>query len=76
LGDKYLFIDSLAKNTASKIKLDSIYAIGKIAEGLQGKKVFSTCLRDYNSNWLDLMAKSQYKKYLKSDRNFKRLLKK
>ncbi len=76
LGDKYLLIDSIAKITAKKIKLDSVNSIGKIAEGVQGKKVFSTCLCEYNSNWLDSIAKNEYKKNLKLDRDFKRVLNK
>ena len=76
LGDKYLLIDSIAKNAVKKIKLDSINSTGKMAEGAQGKKVFSTCLYDYNSNWLDSIAKSEYKKQLKLDRDFKRGLNK
>lgn len=76
LGDKYLFIDSIAKITAKKIKLDSLNSIGKKAEGVKGKKVFSTCLCEYNSNWLDSIAKSEYKKNLKLDRAFKQSLNK
>ena len=76
LGDKYLFIDSITKITVKKIKLDSLNSIWKKAEGTQGKKVFSTCLCEYNSNWLDSIAKSEYKKNLKLNRDFKRALNK
>ena len=69
LGEKYFFIDSLARITAKKIKLDSLNSIGKVAEGTEGKQVFSECLCNYNSKWLDSIAKSENTKRLKSERN-------
>lgn len=65
LGDKYLLIDSLTRVTAKKIKLDSLNSIGRVAEGSEGKHVFSECLCKFNSKWLDSIAKSEYRKQLK-----------
>nr|WP_315175382.1 hypothetical protein [uncultured Flavobacterium sp.] len=69
LGEKYFFIDSLARITAKKIKLDSLNSIGRKAEGSAGKHVFSECLCNYNSKWLDSIAKSENTKRLKNERN-------
>ncbi|MBC5995012.1 hypothetical protein [Pontibacter cellulosilyticus] len=38
------FIDSLAKAERSKIQLDSVARIGKVAEGMEGKRVIDICL--------------------------------
>ena len=54
----YRIIDSLAKLTAVEIKKDSI-AINY--PDSRGKRVFSKCLKGYNSIFLDSMARSTYK---------------
>ncbi|TRX29907.1 hypothetical protein FNW52_20470 [Flavobacterium sp. ZT3R18] len=69
LGEKYFFVDSLARITAKKIKLDSLNSIGRKAEGSDGKHVFSECLCTYNSKWLDSIAKSENRKHLKVESN-------
>lgn len=62
LGDNYLLIDSLAIKTAEKIDKDSVdYSMGK-AESANGKKIFSECLLNYNSEWLNALAKKEYNK--------------
>ena len=62
LGNGYVMIDSLTKINEQKMKLDSLNSIGRVAEGTEGKKVLSTCLCNYNSKWLDSIAKSEFKK--------------
>lgn len=62
LGRKYSFIDSLAIETSKQIKLDSIQSYASRSEGTQGKKVFSKCLSEYSSKWLERLAKRAYRK--------------
>ena len=63
LGNGYFLIDSLSKIALKKIQQDSIQSLGRVAEGSQGKKVFSNCLKGYNSKWLDSIANAEYKKF-------------
>ncbi|MEE9406880.1 MAG: hypothetical protein V3V28_02275 [Polaribacter sp.] len=63
----YRIIDSLAKLTAKEIKLDSI-AVNY--DETRGKRVFSKCLKGYNSKFLDSMAKTTYKLKVKKYKHF------
>lgn len=58
-----VLIDSLTKIDSAVMVSDSIKTIGRVAEGAQGKHVFSFALYKFQSRWLDSLAKSQYKLY-------------
>lgn len=58
----YEKLDSLAEYTAKKIIQDSIQVKGRVAEGAEGKHVYTTCLNEYKSHWLDSLARVEYKK--------------
>jgi|GEM_PF-1174565 len=59
--DVYPMIDSLANTTAAKVYKRSDEN-GEIAEGAEGKHVYSECLAAYQSKWLDSIANAAYKK--------------
>ena len=63
----YRIIDSLAKLTAKEIKLDSI-AINY--DDNRGKRVFSKCLKGYNSKFLDSIAKTTYQLKVKKYKHY------
>ncbi len=58
----YKKLDSLSKLTAQRMIQDSINSVGRVAEGAEGKSVYRSCLRDYNSAWLDSLARKEWKK--------------
>ena len=66
LGEQYFYIDSLARMAAERMKDDSVRTAGKRAEGADGKRVFSTTLHDYNSKWLNTLAKKAWRDSRKS----------
>ncbi|WP_181308982.1 hypothetical protein [Rufibacter sp. XAAS-G3-1] len=55
-------IDSIAKSASNKIRLDSIDRDGRVAEGMDGKRIMDICLELYNSKELDATAKLRFKK--------------
>lgn len=61
----YAMIDSLSKITISKD-----YKYGEVAEGAEGKHIYSECLRIYQSKWLDSIAQTEYKKMKKIEMDF------
>lgn len=58
----YEKLDSLSKLTAQRMIQDSINSVGRVAEGAEGKSVYGSCLREYNSAWLDSLARKEWKK--------------
>lgn len=64
--DNYVFIDSLAFKTTRDVEKVSSMAGGQIAEGSEGKHVYSECLSNYQSKWLDKLAKKKYREAKKS----------
>ena len=71
LGTRYFYIDSLAKKAGERMKLDSINRRGRVAEGADGKQILSTCLCDYESKWLDSLARQEYKRYQQQEKKYK-----
>ena len=61
LYSEIAFIDSLASIEKSRIKADSVARIGKVAEGMEGKRVVDICLEFYQNKQLDALAKARYK---------------
>ena len=64
------FLDSCVKVDnlviiKDSVRRDSLFKQGKIAEGNQGKYVFSYALERFNSKWLDSLAKARYSVYKK-----------
>jgi hypothetical protein len=49
---------------------DSLESYGKVADGVEGKRVFSYALERYNSKWLDSLAHARYKYYEARQRDF------
>ena len=48
------------------MRQESINSIGRRAEGSEGKLVLTKCLKDFNSKWLNSIAKIQFKKIKKN----------
>ena len=69
-------IDSLTTIDNQFMVTDSIDGIGRKAEGTEGKVVFNYALDKYNSKWLDSISKIHFKKYWKSEINFRKSLRK
>lgn len=63
----YRIIDSLAKLTAIEIKIDSIK---NNYPDSRGKRVFSKCLKGYNSKFLDSIAKTTYQLKIKKYKHY------
>ncbi|OYU84325.1 MAG: hypothetical protein CFE24_06880 [Flavobacterium sp. BFFFF2] len=63
------------KKVIVTINTDSIYRIGRVAEALKGKHIFSTCLRFYKSKTLDSITRNQ-KRYWKSIKDIDTIIKK
>ena len=66
------FLDSCVKADNLQIIKDSVrrdllFKQGKIAEGNQGKYVFSYALERFNSKWLDSLAIARYRIYKKAE---------
>lgn len=70
LNNQFSVIDSLGKQEAIKIKQDSVNRIGIVAEGMEGKVIFSNCLNFMNSNALKKIAIAQFKSELKTTRHY------
>ncbi|AKD04855.1 hypothetical protein PKOR_19305 [Pontibacter korlensis] len=62
LYSEVALIDILAKVERDKILLDSASRVGRVAEGMEGKRVMDICLKFYNSSLLDSVAISRYQK--------------
>lgn len=60
-------IDSLARNERSRILADSAARIGRVAEGMEGKRVMEICLDLYKSTELEALAKSRLKALKKQE---------
>lgn len=69
--DDYQLIESIVQSDNLKMKADSVGRIGRVAEGAEGKHVFSHILRKLESKWLDSLAEQRYK--LSDFRNTSRL---
>lgn len=63
----YRIIDSLARITKKEIKRDSIEIN---YDDSRGKRVFSKCLKGYNSKLLDSLAKTTYKLKVKKYKHY------
>lgn len=55
------FIDSLVYADNEKMKADSAARIGRVAEGAEGKHVFSFIVEKFDSKWIDSIAKERYR---------------
>lgn len=60
--EDYQYIDSLAFRTTRNVEQVSSLTGGQIAEGSEGKHVYSQCLENYQSTWLNKLAKKRFKK--------------
>jgi hypothetical protein len=63
-------IKTLAKEANLKLTKDSIERIGRVGEGAEGKHVVAYALEEYNSKWLDSLAKARYKFFKKIYRHY------
>lgn len=64
--ESYKIIDSLSNIASYNMRQESINSIGRRAEGSEGKLVLTKCLKDFNSKWLNSIAKIQFKKIKKN----------
>ena len=64
--ESYNLINKLARKANEIMVQDSLRFIGRRAQGGIGKRVFSKCLSDFNSKWLDSIAKDEYNNYEKT----------
>ncbi|UOK42180.1 MULTISPECIES: hypothetical protein [Flavobacterium] len=59
--DDYELIDSLTTIDKNKIQKDSILSIGRVAEGAEGKHIFTLLITKIESSDLKKLAKTRYK---------------
>ena len=59
--EDYHIVDSFIKIDNYIMIKDSIGSIGRVAEGAEGKQVFTNALYKFNSKWLDSLAKARWK---------------
>lgn len=72
--DDLEIINTLVKADNKVLVADSISSYTQRAEGAQGKAVFYFALKKYNSKWLDSLAHKRYTFYRKSEKGFKKYL--
>lgn len=58
--DNYALIDSFAYETTRNVQRVSSLTEGQIAEGAEGKHVYSKCLDNYRSKWRNRHASSKF----------------
>jgi hypothetical protein len=59
--DDYELIERMVQADQQQMRDDSVARIGRVAEGAEGKSVFSHVLHKLESKWLDSLAKERYK---------------
>lgn len=59
--DDYRLIERLVQADQQQMRADSVATIGRVAEGAEGKHVFSHILHKLEGKWLDSLAKERYK---------------
>ncbi|WP_144266373.1 hypothetical protein [Pontibacter ummariensis] len=62
-------ISNLAKLEGDKIRIDSIRRVGRVAEGMEGKRAIEMCLKFYKSRELDSVARARFKLSEKAMKN-------
>lgn len=62
----FRFIDSIVVIDNAKMVKDSSVSVGKVAEGAQGKRVFDYAISQFQSKWLESIAKERSRQYMKS----------
>lgn len=60
LYGEQVYIDSLARLESARIVQDAASRAGRVAEGMEGKKVVATCLQFYQSKALSEFAHARY----------------
>jgi hypothetical protein len=64
-------IDSLGLIESKKIKADSTDRSGRVAEGMEGRRVIGKCLEFYKGKELDAIARSRYRANRKAAKNLR-----
>ncbi|PKV63470.1 hypothetical protein [Pontibacter ramchanderi] len=59
--EDYQLIERLVQADQQQMRADSVAKIGRVAEGAEGKHVFSHILTKLEGKWLDSLAKKRYK---------------
>lgn len=59
--EDYQLIERLVQADQQQMRADSAAKIGRVAEGAEGKHVFSHILTKLEGKWLDNLAKERYK---------------
>ncbi len=60
-NEDYQLIERLVQADQQQMRADSVARIGRVAEGAEGKHVFSHIITKLEGKWLDSLAKERYK---------------
>ncbi|WP_299987340.1 hypothetical protein [uncultured Pontibacter sp.] len=60
-SEDYQLIERMVQADQQQMRADSVARIGRVAEGAEGKQVFSYMLQKLEGKWLDSPAKERYK---------------
>ncbi|GGG22577.1 hypothetical protein [Pontibacter amylolyticus] len=59
--EDYKLIERIVQADQQQMRADSVARIGRMAEGAEGRHVFSHILSKIEGKWLDSLAKERYK---------------